>query len=338
MRNSLQLHDPAYVSKLAAQVSLPYKKSEEPQIVRTNGTLSVRFVAGGDGLPYGKYPRLMEMWITTMIKTGNDCYDPRTRTMKLGGTFRAFMRLIGAEIGGNSMKQWRAQLERLFGCSYVITNNNDAESHGAAFTVASEWHIDWLRSEPQEDALFENTVVLTQGYVAKLEENPVPINLRIVAELTKPMALDIYAWLTRRYSYLREPQSISWQQLSEQFGSTSATMKRFRQSFKRALADVQTVYPQAKVVCGRKMITLFPSATSVPTAREKAATRVSARMERKAARTAKESLSEADITEALSYIENLGDDYLPIRRRIIALLKSGYSPREVSNQIEKERK
>jgi hypothetical protein len=151
------------------------------------------------------------------------------------------------------------------------------------------------------------------------------------------MSLDIYSWLTRRYSYLREPQSITWEQLSRQFGGSSATLRRFRQTFRNALKDVLLAYPQAKVVSGKNGITLFPSATSVPTAREKAAAQVGARMERKAARTTKEDLSEADITEALSHIDDMGDDYIKIRRRVIALLKAGCSPAETAEQIERER-
>lgn len=258
----------AFVSKLASQVSLPYRKPQVREIMRTNGDLSVRFVAGGDSLPYGRYPRLIELWLTTMIKTSADCWDAETRTIDIGGTFRRFMKMIGAEVGGNSMKQIRQQLENLCACAYFIDNRQEEHSKGIHFVVAEEYEINWLRNEPQENTLYDNWIRLSKGYTEKLMDSPVPVNLEMIARLTKPMALDIYSWLSRRFSYLHQPTQITWEQLRDQFGSSSAEMFKFRQTFKRALSDVLKVYPEAKVTCGRSGVTLYPSSTSVPTVRE----------------------------------------------------------------------
>lgn len=258
----------AFVSKLAAQVSLPYRSPQSREIVRTNGALSVRFVAGGDSLPYGRYPRLIEMWMTTMIKTSADCWDAETRTIKIGGTFRRFMKMIGAEVGGNSMKQIRQQIENLCACAYFIDNKQEDRSKGVHFVVAEEYEINWLQNEPQENTLYDNWIRLSKGYTEKLMDAPVPVNLELVAKLTKPMSLDIYSWLSRRFSYLHQPTLITWEQLREQFGNATAEMFKFRQTFKRALTDVEKVYPAAKIVCSRDGVTLFPSSTSVPTVTE----------------------------------------------------------------------
>ena len=258
----------AFVSKLATQVSLPYKKPKTgtTQIVRRNGSLEVSFtVTKSNGvLPYGKYPRLIEMWATTMIKTRDSCFDPKTNILSLGTTFREFLRLVNIEVGGWQLKSIKSQLENLFSCTYTIVNEDDTQSHGVSFGVAEEWHIDWLRSEPQEHGLFVNWVRLSQGYVDKLRDNPVPVNLAIAAQISSPMALDIYWWLTRRYSYLHKRQSITWQQLYTQFGSSNV-LRSFKQSFKRAVKEVQAVYPEARITCGRDYVTIYPSATSVPT-------------------------------------------------------------------------
>ena len=52
-----------FISKIAAQVSLPYRRPKDNarEIVRRNGNLVVRFISGEDCLPYGKYPRLFEL-------------------------------------------------------------------------------------------------------------------------------------------------------------------------------------------------------------------------------------------------------------------------------------
>ena len=67
----------AFISKIAAQVSLPYRRQEMHEIVKRNGSLEVHFICGADCLPYGKYPRLFELWACTMIKTGDDCWNPK---------------------------------------------------------------------------------------------------------------------------------------------------------------------------------------------------------------------------------------------------------------------
>ena len=67
-----------FISKIAAQVSLPYRRPKDgvKEIERRNGSLVVRYVSGADCLPYGKYPRLFELWACTMIKTNDPCFDP----------------------------------------------------------------------------------------------------------------------------------------------------------------------------------------------------------------------------------------------------------------------
>ena len=102
----------------------------------------------------------------------------------------------------------------------------------------------------------------SKEYVDYLRDAPVPVDLAIVARLNSPMSLDVYWWLTRRYSYLHERQSITWKQLYQQFGSTNG-MPAFKQSFQKAVNEVHYVYPQARITCGRDYVTIYPSETSV---------------------------------------------------------------------------
>lgn len=320
----------AFISKLMTQVSLPYRKPKNgiDKVQRKNGNLNVEFRGGRTGLPYGKYPRLFEMYACTMVKSGDPSFDPDTRTLNLGTTFRAFLRLLNLEVGGKSLKTIKPQLENLFGCSYLITHDNESQSNGAAFTVANKWQIDWLRNEPQEHGLFENWVRFSQEYIDYLRDSPVPVDLSIVARLNSPMSLDVYWWLTRRYSYLHERQSITWQQLYNQFGSTNV-MPAFKQSFQKAVDEVHYVYPQANITCGRNYVTLFPSPTAVPTtAQTRAAELLSKqsreRSEQASTKQAKREVSEGDISNVLEHID-YGDDFLAARRHVVHGLSAGYS-------------
>jgi len=94
----------------------------------------------------------------------------------------------------------------------------------------------------------DNWVRLSSEYVDMLRDNPVPVDLKVVSALKKPMAIDIYWWLTKRVYNLHEPATISWQQLYQQFGSDSE-LKDFKRKFKRALGDVLEVY-QCKITVG----------------------------------------------------------------------------------------
>lgn len=254
-----------FISKIAAQVSLPYRRPKDNarEIVRRNGNLVVRFISGEDCLPYGKYPRLFELWACTMIKTNNPCFDPETNVLHLGTTFREFLRMIDVQVGGRQLKSIKPQLERLFACSYHISNNTENETNMRNFVVAEKSHIDWLRNEPQSHGLFENWVQLSQGYVDMLRDHPVPVDLKVIARLRKPMAIDVYWWLTKRVYNLHEPVTIAWQQLYQQFGSDSE-LKEFKRKFKLAVAEVVEVYP-CRLTLGPQRVTVFPNRTSVPT-------------------------------------------------------------------------
>ena len=324
----------AFISKLMTQVSLPYRKPKNgiKEIVRRNGNLRVKFTATGDCLPYGKYPRLFEMYACTMVKSGDPSFDPETRTLNLGTTFREFLQLIKVPVGGRQMRSIKKQLENLFGCVYTLDNGTSSTTDRHGFVVANDAHIDWLRNEPQEHGLFENTVRFSQEYIDYLRDSPVPVDLSIVARLNSPMSLDVYWWLTRRYSYLHERQSITWQQLYNQFGSSDA-MKSFKQSFQRAVDEVHYVYPQASITCGRNYVTLFPSPTAVPTTMQTRAAELLSkqsheRSEQASTKQAKREVSEGDIGRVLENIE-YGDDFLAARRHVVHGLTAGYEGRNI---------
>ena len=85
------------------------------------------------------------------------------------------------------------------------------------------------------------------------------------------MAMDIYAWITYRSSYVkRATRPIPWQSLQHQFGSgspfTEQGIRDFKKAFKRNLDVVRIVYPGLKVdeSSDSSGLILLPSATHVP--------------------------------------------------------------------------
>lgn len=256
-----------YISKIAAQVSLPYKNPKTTEVERTNGSLLVRYSTSEDCLPYGRYPRLFELWACSMIKTGADCFEPETGKLHLGKSFREFLSLIGVQVGGKSLKTIKPQLERLFSCKYFIKNIADPDkSQGYQFVVAKQWNIDWIKNaKSQRGETLDNWVLLSPEYIDMLADNPVPVDLNAIAQLRKPMSLDIYCWLTKRVYRMSQVTCVSWEALYDQFGSDTKELYKFKQSFKDALAEVLEVYPNCCVFCTKDKVVIMPSETSIPT-------------------------------------------------------------------------
>jgi hypothetical protein len=92
--------------------------------------------------------------------------------------------------------------------------------------------------------------------------HPVPVDLRALRG--SPLALDIYAWLTYRLSYLRRPCLVPWPALEAQFGANYGRRRDFRRRFLACLADVLLLYPRAR--CSQTPAGLFlkPSPPHIP--------------------------------------------------------------------------
>ena len=85
-------------------------------------------------------------------------------------------------------------------------------------------------------------------YFESLLEHAVPLNESAVARLShNAMALDTYAWLAQRLHRIEKGKTtvVSWVSLAEQFGAGYAQVREFRRVFKRTLAQVKVVYPDA---------------------------------------------------------------------------------------------
>ena len=78
------------------------------------------------------------------------------------------------------------------------------------------------------------------------------------------MDLDVYAWLVHRLYHLSRPSSVTWEQLSGQFGHSYTLLRKFHAYFAESLKRVQTAYPEAKLKLTGAGITLLPSRPHVP--------------------------------------------------------------------------
>jgi hypothetical protein len=166
-------------------------------------------------------------------------------------------------------------MERLFGAAISTRWRRDqgGQGHveGANLLLAEEFELWWTPQRLPQAGLAQSSVTLSQRFFEQLVEAPVPLDLRAIKALKRsPLSLDLYAWATRRVSYLKRPLSISWASFQLSFGAdyagTPQGRSRFRGNAIEALSRVKVVYPQLKIEIQRDGVLLYPSVTHVPKA------------------------------------------------------------------------
>lgn len=265
-----------FYARVFCQCSLPYQDPGDVALwTRQAGRLSmtvqpavVQDPATGKmvtGFPYGTLPRLLLIWLTT------ETLRTKERRLVLGDNASAFMRQIGLHITGGTrgdIGRLKNQMERLF--LSTITSRVDAPEKGrieaSKYHVADDLRLWWdARAAPTgQGSLLPSFVDLSERFYEDVLLHPVPLDLRAIELLRgSPLRLDIYAWLTYRMSYLSRRTEIPWELLRFQFGSDRANDRqgrwRFRKDFENHLAQVLTVYRDARVETDERGIVLSPS-------------------------------------------------------------------------------
>jgi len=250
-----------YMGRILVQCTLPHSKMTDTYYSRQNGNFTLHLNSlPSIGLPYGSVPRLLLAWLTT------EAVRTKDRELVLGDNLSDFMRQLGiVPTGGRwgSITRLREQSKRLFNASIQCTYEDENSDKMQRMDVAQSTDLWWSHSTEQR-SLFPSTVVLAEPFYNEITKSPVPIDIRILKELSKsPLALDIYNWATYRNSYLKKRTNIPWELLQFQFGSNYKDTRMFKYKFKDALKKVAVVYPDLNVSESETGLVLLPSKTSI---------------------------------------------------------------------------
>jgi hypothetical protein len=260
-----------FMARALTLATMPHSKPDGNEFIRHNGSFTMTMLApSATGLPYGSIPRLLLAWLTT------EAVRTKEKELVLGDSMSAFMRELGLVATGGrwgSITRLKSQTRKLFGssihCNYV-NKLPDGMIHESMLNlqVADDADLWWQPKNPEQTALFESTVTLTQPFFEEIVKNPIPVDMRALKVLKKsPMALDLYVWLTYRVSYLARQTEIPWQALQAQFGAnypmTAQGTRNFKKSFLGHLKKVLVVYPDANASEGTVGLQLKPSRTHV---------------------------------------------------------------------------
>lgn len=269
--------------RLFCQLALPYKQPKDTGRPwrRRNGTVTLTIrpavEVGPDGedryaFPFGNIPRLLLSWMATEVQRPDRDDTPE---LMLGENIAAFMRQLGIVPSGGekgSRIRLRRQMNLLFDSVISAEVHSDPRHDiGANFRIAANKSLWWSDTDRNADqrSLLPSTVTLSPEFYTELVEHPVPVDMRTLRALqSNPMALDIYAWLTHRNSFARRQSRIKWEQLHQQFGSTTDFKTKrgrwqFRDTFVSNLQRVITWYPEAKVEPHAEGLIVYPAKTHI---------------------------------------------------------------------------
>lgn len=276
-----------YTNSVLLQATFPYRNPNETTYVARNGSLEVTMTSA-KGLPYGIYPRLIMCWITMAVQQNAHIYeadDPERYKIVFGNNLAAFMRSLGIETASYDAKRGNAarlreQLLRLFRTAMTIEYRDEGHGvdsdEGSATIVGDTWKLYWGKNDtlagPEQPQLFQSHVVLSRKFFDMLASGAVPIDMDILRHIQQsPMAIDLYLWLTHRYSRLRAPTVVTLPQLMLQFGTRmdpeiAADRRDFKAKLKKAIAKVHEAWPEARISLqpGSQGVLLRPTAPSVP--------------------------------------------------------------------------
>lgn len=249
------------------QCSFPHADpGEATTFSRRNGWLELTLstARAETGLPYGVPARLLTIYCAS------EAIRTRSPEIYLGTTVHDFLRQLDVPITRGergSLRVYANQLLRLIHCAISIDENiRDAKGrtglHIRQALFAEEARLWW---DEQSGVGRGSSLVLSSVLFQSILERSAPLSTHAIKQLRKsPMDLDVYAWLVHRLYHLSRPSTITWAQLSGQFGHGYAEARKFRHFFLDSLRRVLAVYPDAKLKVGEVGVILLPSRPHVP--------------------------------------------------------------------------
>jgi hypothetical protein len=249
-----------FMARAMVQATLPHRKVEGTYFERRNGAFTLSMLASPKiGLPYGSVPRLLLAWVTTeAVKT-------KERELELGDSMSAFMAELGMSRQGSNITSLKNQTRRLFNATVSATYQEGRNTQDIGYRLADKTVLWWHSKDPEQAGLWKSSVTLSEAFFNEIIDRPVPIDMRAIKALKQsPLALDIYATMTYRMSYLKAPTVIPWSALAFQLGSDYSRLRAFKEAFIGELKKVVLVYSGVQVEVLDAGLKIKPSLTHIP--------------------------------------------------------------------------
>jgi hypothetical protein len=256
--------DPQFLHAVLCQLGLPRNPTTCRTFERTSGRASLSLQAGRtfDGkkwndepLPSGTRPRLV------LINVCTQAVRTKSPEVDIGGSVREFLRRLGIDAGGESMRHFRRQMLALSACHMTLamaTAEGTKQIDAKPIDAFQAWHT----NDEGQPALWPGSLRLTDKFFESLMEHAVPLQPEAIGQLqNSALALDVYSWLGHRLCRVKEHNGIvlSWRTLKEQFGQEYADNKNFKRKFIGALRKATDAYKEARIETVTGGLKLLPS-------------------------------------------------------------------------------
>lgn len=245
------------------QCSFPHADPGEARtFTRRNGWLELTLgtTRPETGLPYGVPARLLTIY------AASEAIRTKSPEIYLGNSVHDFLRRLDVPItrgDRGSLRVYANQLLKLIHCTLTIDENiKDASGrtglHIRQALFAEEARLWW--DDETHGVGQGSSLVLSSVLFHSILDRSAPLSTHAIKQLRKsPMDLDVYAWLVHRLYHLSKPSTVTWTQLSAQFGHGYSELRKFRRFFIDSLKRVQAVYPEAKLKVADAGVVLLPS-------------------------------------------------------------------------------
>jgi hypothetical protein len=268
----------AYYLRLFVLGGLPLSEPDSSEVIRRayGGALKLTFVSPRDvGLPYGRTARLIVLWLTTQVVRSQQ------RVIRLGSSFHRFCGLIGTTAITGKRATTTAVMDQLIRLSKMslhldwVRPPSSREQGGRGiyrsghFKLTAETVYWW--DVAKGAAAGPTYILLDEDFCQMVLQGPTPVDPHVMRELGSALAMDVYVFCTMRafrLRRLRRPDTVSWEELEEQFGSGFSRSRDFRREMNKALEKVLRFYPEVRVSSSKSGLTFLPFATHIPSLSE----------------------------------------------------------------------
>lgn len=116
--------------------------------------------------------------------------------------------VLGRGTGGatGNLKNIREQILRIAGSTITVESDDGVHAQGSNTQILDGWNLWFDPRDPNQGSFIESELALTEKFFKHIAESPIPIDLNVLRELTKPRSMDIYIWLTLKQYWLAKKQ------------------------------------------------------------------------------------------------------------------------------------
>lgn len=271
----LTCDDIAYTHAVFAQCFLPVRSKKgalRHQVNHGNASLIIRAGELIDPtemhktemreIPSGPKARLLLAYIN------NQAIRRRRPEIDMGTSLREFMQRAGIPIGGRNGREIERQVKNIAACQMILGVWGENRAAQKKIDISDGISF-WLETDNRQKTLWQPSMVLSDDYMAALENHRVPLDFRgLIGLQTKPRAMDIFVWLSYRLCRIRHarPVMIPYKALHSIFGTGKERLRDFKATFEDHLKEVHRYYPDARLEPKSDHILLYSSPSPVPAA------------------------------------------------------------------------